>query len=55
MVNREEAIGILNKEKNYEDKLIVDISSYFLLELDTISGITVEERELKKEPDGHNQ
>jgi hypothetical protein len=46
MVNREEALGILNREKDYEDKLVADISSYFLLELDSISGLNAEEKEL---------
>jgi hypothetical protein len=46
MVERQEALDRLNKEKEYEDSLVDKLGSYFLISLDSIPDIS--EREKKK-------
>lgn len=39
------ALERLNLDKNYEDKLVVDLTDYFLICIDTIPDITPSQKE----------
>ncbi|MFH0869740.1 MAG: hypothetical protein V1866_01640 [archaeon] len=49
MVNQQEAISRLNKEKEYEDSLVDRLGSYFLISLDSIQDISDKEKNKLKE------
>ena len=49
MVNQQEALNILNKEKDYEDKLASNLNNYFILNLDYIKNLSKESKEKIKE------
>lgn len=49
MVNKEEALSRLNKEKNYEDKIAGDLLNYYLFYIESIPDITKEQRKKIKE------
>ncbi|MGV8152550.1 MAG: hypothetical protein ACP5OG_05705 [Candidatus Nanoarchaeia archaeon] len=44
MVNQEETLEILNREREYEDKLVKDLNDYFLASLQYIEEIDEEKR-----------
>jgi hypothetical protein len=39
------ALKILNEGKDYEEKIVTDLSEYFVSKLDSISDMTEEEKE----------
>lgn len=45
MINKTEAIDILNKEKDYEDELADNIYHFLLYSLDKISDVSDEEKD----------
>lgn len=49
MVNQTDTLERLNKEKEYEDRLVDNLTNYFLYSLDAISDLAEEQREKVKE------
>jgi hypothetical protein len=49
MVNQTDALLRLNKEKDYEDKLVEDLSFYFIDYIDDISDLNETEKNKIKE------
>jgi len=49
MVDRQEALARLNKEKEYEDSLADKLGSYFLISLDSIQDLSDKEKKKLKE------
>ena len=45
MVNKTDTLARLNKEKDYEDKLVCDLNDYFLNCLDDINDISQEDKD----------
>ncbi len=46
MVGFKKTLDRLNKEKEYEDKLVIDLNHFIVTNLDSISGLTGVERDL---------
>jgi hypothetical protein len=45
MLDQTKALDILNREKDYEDRLVENLDNYFLVSLDSIDDITDEQKE----------
>lgn len=44
MVSQKEALDVLNKEKDYEEKIASDLLNYYVISLDGIADITEEQK-----------
>jgi hypothetical protein len=44
MVNQTETLNRLNKEKNYEDRLVADLTEYFIFSLESVTDIDKQQR-----------
>ena len=49
MVNQTDTLSRLNREKNYEDKLVDNLNNYFIYSLDNIKDISVDEKDKIKQ------
>jgi hypothetical protein len=46
MVNQKEALDRLNKEKDYEEKIANDLLNYYVISLDGINDLSVEQKKI---------